>query len=250
MKELLDILANRASVRSFDTSKPLPRETIDRLLSAAAQAPNTGNMQLYSVVVTTEPESLARMKDLHFGQPMAGECGAMLTFCADLNRFGKWCEVSGTKSGLDNRHGLLLAVMDATIFAEQFVCAAESMGLGSCYLGTVTYNVDAFVRELDLPAGVLPLFSVVVGWPKAEPAGPTERLPLEAVVHYGKYHDYSDADIRRLYSEKEAREDSARFIAENGKQSLAQVFAEVRYPRAMNEKISADLEALVSSWPE
>ncbi len=238
----LTLLAERASVRRFDASRPLEDELLDRLLRIAAQAPNTGNMQLYSVVVN-RGESLQKMRELHFGQPMAGECAALLTFCADLRRFGRWCSQNRTTSGLDNMHGLLLATIDATIFAQQFVAAAELAGLGTCYLGTVTYNIEAFIAELALPQGVVPLYSIAVGWPAAGAHTLSDRLPMEAIVHREKYRD---ADIAETYAAKEALPESAGFIAENGKETLAQVYAEVRYPKAMNEEISETLRRLTS----
>lgn len=233
---------SRASVRAFSKEHVLTDTELYELLAAAAQAPTTGNMQLYSVIVTREPEALARVAKLHLGQPAAVGCQALLTFCADKHRFARWCELRGARTGFDNLSGDLLAIVDATIFAEQFTLLAEAAGLGCCYLGTVTYDLDGFCRELELPRGVVPLFSIAVGYPAegAKPA-PSDRLPLAAIVHREKYHDYSDGDIARIYAEKEALPDSPRFIAENGKETLAQVYAEVRYPEDMNRKISSDL---------
>ncbi|MBD5174919.1 MAG: NADPH-dependent oxidoreductase [Bacteroidales bacterium] len=233
---------SRGSVRAFSKDKILTDEMLDELLEGAAQAPTTGNMQLYSVVVTRRPEAIERMARLHLGQPAAVNCQALLTFCADKYRFGRWCRLRKARTGFENLSGDLLAIVDATIFAEQFTLLAEASGLGCCYLGTVTYDLDGFSRELKLPRGVVPLFSIAVGWP-AEGAAPRpcDRLPLRAVVHREEYRDYSDADIEEIYSAKEALPESPRFIAENGKETLAQVYAEVRYPEELNRKISSDL---------
>lgn len=233
---------SRGSVRAYSKERVLTDAQLDHLLECAAQAPTTGNMQLYSVVVTRRPEALARLGELHLGQPAALNCQALLTFCADKYRFDRWCKLRDARSGFGNLSGDLLAIVDATIFAEQFTLLAEASGLGCCYLGTVTYDLDGFCRELGLPRGVVPLFSIAVGYPAegAEPK-PCDRLPLNAVVHREKYHDYTDDDIARIYAEKEALPDSPRFIAENGKETLAQVYAEVRYPEEMNRKISSDL---------
>lgn len=248
IKHNLTRMAHRATVRRYDASGPIDDNVLDAVLRAASHAPSTGNMQLYTVIVSRDPEALKRLQALHLGQPMAGSCSALLTFCADTRRFARWCEARKTSSGLDNLSGLLLAVADATIFAQQAVAAAEAAGIGTCYLGTVTYDLDGFARELELPDGVLPLFAVAMGYPDGELPQPSDRLPLEAVVHREKYHDPSDADIDRYYADKEELEESARFIAENGRETLAQVYAEVRYPRAMNEKISDDLRAFVGKW--
>ncbi len=238
---ILEKLTGRATVRRFDPSRRISDDTLDRILTAASHAPTTGNMQLYSVIVSRDPIRLGRLQELHLGQPMAGNCSALLTFCADIRRFRCWCNARKAKSGLDNPSGLLLAVVDTAIFAQQTVTAAEALGIGSCYLGTVTYDLDGFTSELDIPSGVIPLFAVALGYPLDEVPEPSDRLPLEATVHYEKYHNPDKNDIDSYYATKEALEESAGFIAENGRETLAQVYAEIRYPEEMNKKISADL---------
>lgn len=241
LDEVCRPLLQRASVRNFDTSRTIGPEELDRLLEAAAHAPTTGNMQLYSVIVTTAPERRKRMRELHAGQPVAENCAALLTFCADTRRFAAWCDRRQTRSGLNNFSGWLMAVTDATIFAQQFVALAEQAGLGTCYLGTVTYDLPAFCYELDCPMGVTPLFSLAVGVPAGEKPAPSDRLPLEAFVHREKYHDPNAADIDRYYGAKEGLEVNIKFVEENGRRTLAQVYAEVRYPGPQNQRISADL---------
>ncbi len=237
-----DFFHSRASVRSFSSTKILSEAELEALLSAAAHAPSTGNMQLYSVIVTRDPERKAALAELHLGQPSAKNCHALLTFCADVRRFGKWCNARHTQNSLDNAGGKLTAIIDATIFAQQFVTAAEQAGVGCCYLGTVTYNLDGFSKALQLPEGVIPLFSVAVGYPEETVrTSPSDRLPLGAIVSHEVYHDPSAADIDLWYAEKEQLEESKRFVAENFRQTLAQVYAEIRYPRELHERVGQEL---------
>ena len=84
--------AARGSVRVF-SDKPLENNVLDNILAAASHAPTTGNMQLYSVVVSRRPEALGQLRKLHQGQPCVTGCQALLTFCADLRRFSRWCEL-------------------------------------------------------------------------------------------------------------------------------------------------------------
>lgn len=231
----MDFFMNRATVRRFD-SKPVDPAVIKALVEAAAHAPNTGNMQLYSVVVTTSEEGLKRLAPLHFNQPAATGAPVLLTVCADIRRFGEWCEAREAHSGLENFGGWLSAITDAAIFAQQLVTAAEADGLGACFLGTATYNVDGFREALGLPEGVLPLVGISLGYPAEKPE-PSDRLPVEAILHEERYHDATPEDIDRWYARKEEFEASAGFIEENGKKTLAQVYSEVRYPRALNEQV-------------
>lgn len=230
--------ATRASIRRYDPSREVDKELLTRLLDLARMAPNTGNMQLYSVVVTTDAARLrALAAEGHFNQPAAAGAKAILTFCIDMRRFARWCELSGTASSLGNLQGLTWAAIDTTIFAQQFVTLAEMEGLGTCYLGTTTYNPEPISRLLNLPSGVLPLISVSVGWP-AESGDEKQRLPLESVVHFEEYSDPDNAGIQELYRATEQHPASQRFIKENDKPSLAHVFTEVRYKREDAEAFS------------
>ena len=239
-----DFFNRRASVRSFSASRHLDRATLDSLLEAATHAPTPGNMQLYTAVVTTDPAIKERLAELHLRQPAATGCDTLLTFCADVRRFGKWCQARHTSNSLDNAGGRITAIIDTAIFAQQFVTAAEQSGLGCVYLGSVTYNLDGFRKALGIPEGgdVIPLFSVAVGYPAdGVEFKPSDRLPLDAVVSRETYRDPDAAAIDAYYAAKEQLEDSPRFIAENNKTTLAQVYSEVRYPRELNLSLGRQL---------
>ena len=135
--------------------------------------------------------------------------------------------------GYDNFLSFMTAAIDALLVAQTVCIAAESESLGICYLGTTTYNAHKIIEVLNLPKGVVPVTTVTVGWP-AENPDQVERLPLEAIIHHESYKDYSDDDIERFYKEKEGRSDSQQFVNENNKETLAQVFTDVRYKKADN----------------
>lgn len=226
----------RRSIRRFSDREVEPL-LLDEILTEACKAPTTGGMQLYSVIVSRSPEMLERLRPLHFNQPAAAGAKVMLTVCADFGRFSRWCRASGADPGYDNFLSFTSAMLDATIYAQQVATIAEQRGLGTCYLGTVTYNADAISEVLELPELVVPVACLAIGWPDEEGV-PTERLPLQAFAYAEKYPELSDEEIMELYKAKDDYEPNARFVAENGKQSLAQVFTDVRYPRAMNEEFS------------
>lgn len=232
----LDYFTNRRTIRNY-TDQKISRAELNALIEAASHAPTTGNMQLYSVVVTQDEEGKHRLAPAHFNQPTVESAAAVLTFCADFNRFIKWCEQRDAQAGYDNFQAWMWSVEDTMIFAQQFVTLAEMSGLGTCYLGTTTYNAPEIAQLLNLPKYVVPITTVTVGYPASE-SQVSDRLPLCAIMHDEKYADYSAEDIDKIYAEKEAREDSKRFVAENGKKTLAQVFTDVRYPKADNELFS------------
>lgn len=228
---------NRRTIRRY-TDGDISDQLLDSILRRAAKAPTCGNMQLYSVIVTRSEEMLQKIAPLHFNQPAATGAKVILTICADFNRFTRWCKLNNADAGFDNFLSFTSAYSDATILAQQIVTIAEQEGLGTCYLGTVTYNAKEISDLLELPEMVVPVACVSLGWP-AEEGEETDRLATEAFVHNERYRRDSDDEILRLYRPKEDFPPNAGYAAQNCKDNLAQVFAEVRYPRAANEAFSA-----------
>lgn len=231
------------TIRKY-SDKDIPDDILNQILEAAIRASNTGNMQVYSIIVTRDNEMKEKLSPTHFNQPMVKQAPVMLTFCADFNRFNKWCRQRNAEPGYDNFLSFLTAAIDAIIAAQNACLEAEAHGLGICYLGTAIYNGDKIADILELPKGVVPVTVVTIGYPDENPPL-TDRLPSEAVVHYEKYNDFTDEDIDRIYKEKEARDDSKQFVKENKKETLAQVFTDVRYTKANNEHFSKVLFELL-----
>lgn len=233
------------SIRKFKEDQ-IPESIMKRVLEAAVRASNTGNMQAYSIVVTTDSETKEKLLPLHFNQQMVKQAPAVLTFCADLNRFNKWCDINGANPGYDNFLWLYTATIDAVIAAQNACIAAEDEGLGICYLGTTNYTAEKIIEVLDLPKFVVPVTTVVMGFP-AESPGLTDRLPVDGVVHFQKYKDYSENDIKSIFAEKESLEETKKLIAENGTNNLAQIFTEKRYTAANNIHFSKELLKVISN---
>lgn len=233
----------RRTIRRY-SDRPMEEGQLERILEAAMRAPTCGNMQLYSVVVTRTAEGKEALAPMHFNQPMVRGAQAVLTVCADFNRFTRWCELSHATPGYDNLLSFLEAFQDAQIFAQQICTIAESEGLGTCYLGTVLYNADKISQLLNLPNLCVPVACVTIGWP-AEEGIETERLPLRAVIHEEKYRNDSDEEILELFKSKEEYEPNRQFVKENGKETLAQVFTDIRYPGPLNREVSEMLGRLL-----
>ncbi len=233
---MLSILTDRKTIRKY-TGKDIGEDLLHQLLDASCRASTTGNMQVYSIIETRDPDIKKKLAPCHFNQPMVENAPVVLTFCADFNRFNKWCRQRKAEPGYDNFLSFMTATIDAIIVAQTLCVAAESMGLGICYLGTTTYMAEQIINILELPPGVVPVTTVTLGWPAENPEQ-IDRLPLKAVLHKEKYCDYSQQDIDRYFSEKEARDDSKQFIEENNKETLAQVFTDVRYKKEDNVTFS------------
>ena len=236
MKEIPEILTDRKTIRNY-TARPVSDQLLEKLLIAGCRASNTGNMQVYSIIITRDPSKKTELAPCHFNQKMVTEAPVVLTFCADFNRFSRWCELRNAVPGYDNFLSFFTAAIDALLVAQTVCIAAEAEGLGICYLGTTTYMAHKIIEILNIPAGVVPVTTVTLGWPAEDPEQP-DRLPLESVIHNEVYKVYSDDDIVKYYHEKEARADSRQFVRENSKETLAQVFTDIRYTRNDNVQFS------------
>ena len=235
----MENLKLRRTIRKYQ-SKDISAELLNDLLESAFRASTVGNMQAYSVVVTRDAARKARLAPAHFNQPMVQEAPVVLTFCIDLHRFSEWCKLRKAQPGYNNFEWFVTGAIDALLAAQTFCVAAEEKGLGICYLGTTTYNPQMIIEALELPELVFPITTVTVGWPAENPAQ-VDRLPLEAIVHDETYHDYTAEAIDRLYAYKESLPENMRFVEENQKETLAQVFTDVRYTQKDNEAMSVKL---------
>ena len=196
-----------------------------------------GNMQLYSVVVTRSDEGKKALAPAHFNQPMVTSAPVVLTICADFRRATDWCMQRNADPGYDNFLSFINASTDALLFTQTFCCLAEEAGLGLCFLGTTVYMPDMIIDALQLPELVMPVATLTLGWPDEEPAL-TDRLPLASFVHEETYKPYTPAAIDEYYAEKEALEENREFVRINNKQTLAQIFTDIRYTRKDNIAMS------------
>lgn len=233
-----EFFKNRYTVRQY-SDKSIDEALLMDMLDAASHAPNTGNMQWYSAIVTTDPANKKKLAPAHFNQPQVEGSAAVVTFCIDLNRFEAWCRLRNAEPGFSNFQSFVAAIIDTSLVAQQFCTIAEMNGLGTCYLGTTTYNAPQIAEALALPERVVPVTTITVGYPFAGTViWPTWRLPVEAWVHKEKYSEPSKDEIAEWYSGIENDPSSAKFIEENSKETLAQVFTDVRYPRESAEYFS------------
>jgi nitroreductase len=234
------------SIRNF-TAEDIDEQTLDLILKAACNGSTMGNMQLYSIIVTKDKEKMKAMAPFHFNQSIATNAPVILTFIADFNRFNKYCEYRDAETGAySNLQSYHWAVIDAVIAAQNACVAAESLGLGICWLGTITYNADKFIEALQLPKHTVPVACIALGYPNEQPEL-TDKLPLEALVHYEIYNDYTKESIDWLYTEKEAHENTKKLLEENNLPNLARIFTECRYTKADNEHFAKTLENVLKA---
>ena len=235
MKNLL----TRRTIRQY-AERDVEPQLLNRLISEAARTQTMGNLQLYSVVVTRSAEMKQQLAPAHFGQPMVTQAPVVLTICADFNRTTQWARCRQATPGYNNMLSYQNAATDALLFTQTLCCLMDEEGLGYCYLGTTVYQPQLIIDILQLPQLVMPVATLTVGWPAEEPPL-SDRLPLESFVHEETYHDYTPASIDAYYHDKEALPENRHFVELNNKETLAQVFTDIRYTRHDNEAMSATL---------
>ena len=234
-------LLTRRSIRKY-TDQDVSEELLNRLMTEAARTQTMGNLQLYSVIVTRSKEMKEKLSPAHFNQPMVKEAPVVLTICADFNRTSFWAKCRNAVPGYYNFLSFINAATDALLYTQTLCNLMDEEGLGYCYLGTTVYQPQQIIDILQLPQLVMPVATLTVGWPDEEPPL-SDRLPLESFVHQETYQDYLDKDIDTYYKYKEELEENRHFVRINHKETLAQVFTDIRYTRKDNEAMSETLIA-------
>ncbi len=239
MNSTTKTLLEHKTIRKYKNDD-ISDDLLYKILECGFRASTTGNMQVYSVLITRDIERRKKLCELQFNQKMIEQAPVALTFCAYFNRFNKWCKQRNAEPGYDNFLSFLTAAIDALLVAQNACVAAESEGLGICYLGPTIYQADKLIEFFDLPKGVVPVTTVVVGYPD-EDLEQVDRLPAEGVIHHEKYKDYSQEDINNIYEYKENLPLTKDLIEENKVDNLAQIFAHKRYTKKDNIHFSKAL---------
>lgn len=188
MNPTIDALLRRKSVRSY-ADKAIPPQARQAILNAAIQAPTAGNMTLYTILDITDPAIKARLAVTCDNQPFIATAPMVLIFCADCHR---WYELF-LRHVAPVRHpdlgDLLLANSDALIAAQNAVVAAESLGIGSCYIGDITENFAIHRELLQLPDHVVPACMLCFGYPTQQQIDREKprRFRVTDIVHENGY---------------------------------------------------------------
>ena len=235
MKHIL----TRRTIRKY-ADRAVSEELLNRLLTEAARTQTMGNLQLYSVVVTRDAAMKERLAPAHFNQPMVKEAPVVLTVCADFNRTSVWARNRKAEPGYDNFLSFINAATDALLYTQTLCNLMDEEGLGYCYLGTTVYMPQMIIDTLQSPQLTMPVATLTVGWPAEEPPL-SDRLPMASFVHNETYRDYTPEAIDTYYHEKEELPENRHFCEINQKETLAQIFTDIRYTRKDNEAMSEGL---------
>ena len=197
MNETLTLLENRKSVRAYEP-RPVARAQRDAIVRAALRAPTAGNMMLYTILEIEDPAIKDRLAVTCDHQPFIATAPLVLLFLADYQRWFDFfrhsgvedlCRRTGTPFRTPREGQLMLAISDALVAAQTAVVAAESLGIGSCYIGDIMENYEVHRDLLKLPEYVFPIALVCFGHPtegqrkRPQPS----RFPEDLIVFKDAY---------------------------------------------------------------
>ena len=203
MNAIIQSLFDRKSTRQFE-DRPIGAEDKTLILTAALQAPTAGNQNLYAILDITDPALKNALSVYCDNQPFIGQAPMALVFLADCRRWYDSYRFAGAEARPPEEGDLLLAVADAVIAAQNSVVAAESLGIGSCYIGDILEREEDVRKALNLDEYVFPAAFVVYGYPTQ---GQKERQkpgrpPLSCVVRENQYRRMGEEEHRRMFVEK------------------------------------------------
>lgn len=246
---VIEQILNHRSIRKYKPD-PIPEEVLQEILQAGIRTSSSGNMQTYSIIITRDQHLRERLVEPHMGQKMVLDAPVFLTFCADFNRMRRWLKLNQAADNFDNFFSFLIGAIDAILVSQSIALAAESLGLGICYLGSTLANGSKIGEILDLPKNVVPVVGFSVGYPDEQP-DLRDRLPLAGLVHWETYQDYTDQDIQEIYNDREVKGWQRYMrskwlreqVSEKDIENLAQLYTEVKYTRASHQDFSRKLLA-------
>ena len=203
MNETIKQLNQRKSVRVFE-DRPIPAEAKAAILEAACQAPTAGNQQLYTILDITDQTIKDRLVETCDHQPFIATAKMVLIFCADCKKWHDAFAAAGCQPRDPGVGDLLLAVSDANIAAQNAVTAAESLGIGSCYIGDIMENCEQQRQLLNLPRYVFPAAMLVFGYPTEQQIQreKPQRAEMAHIVHENGYRSMDGDELKELFAPK------------------------------------------------
>jgi nitroreductase len=252
MNAIIDQMKKHRSIRKYQ-NREVSDELLNSILEAGVMASSSGNMQSYSIIVTRDKAIREKMLGAHFNQSMVTEAPVLITFCADFHRMRLWLEASSAPMNFDNLMSFMIASIDATLVSQNIALAAESVGLGICYMGTTLASCDQIGDILGCPSHVVPVVGFSLGYPDEAPEE-RKRLPLSSLVHHDTYKDYGPEDIKNAYREREvlgwerymAIPELRKMVEESGVENLAQVYTKLKYTRESHLEYSKTVSDYLS----
>lgn len=199
MTSVIELLKSHRSIRKF-SDKPIAPELLNELVLAGQAAATSSFLQGATIIQVKNPESRAEIATLAGNQKYVETAAEFFVFCADLKRPGNYCREYGKEFAGDFTEHFIIATVDVALMAQSLVTAAESEGLGICYIGGIRNNPAPVSDLLKLPEGVYPVFGLCLGYPDQDPEV-KPRLPVPVILKQEVYNEEGDKEAIADYDE-------------------------------------------------
>ena len=248
----LKLIENRRSIRAY-SKKELTQEEINTIIHGAMRAPTAGNMMMYSILQITDQDMKNKLVKTCDNQPHIAKAPLVLIFLADMQRWWDYfliskvpelCEEIGKKFQTPQESDLLLASCDALIAAQNAVITAESLGIGSCYIGDIMENYEIHQEMFNLPKWVFPIAMLCFGYPR----GDKEKIPLtprfpQKFIHFkNKYQRLNEQDLTEMF------QDSNRKIIEKNAENMGQEVYLRKTGANFSIEMRRSVKAAIKKW--
>ena len=197
---IFNLLKNHRSIRKF-TDVPVGDDLLYSLISAGQAAASSSFLQGVTIMRVTDFEKRASFAEITGGQRYVEEAPEFLVFCADLSRPMRCCTEHGGSPSKGLTEHFIIATVDVALYAQNVAVAAESAGLGICYIGAIRNDAARSAELLDLPQEVYPVFGMCIGWPNQDPEV-KPRLPVSVVLKENSYSIDGEAETIASYDEE------------------------------------------------
>ena len=197
---MFEFLLSHSSVRKFKQDA-LSKELVISLVEAGQAAASSSFLQGVTIMRVTDPDKRAAFKEITGGQAYVEAAPEFLVFCADLSRPMRCCTEHGGSPSEGLTEHFIIATVDVALYAQNVAVAAESAGLGICYIGAIRNDAALSAELLDLPAQVYPVFGMCIGWPDQDPEV-KPRLPVSVVLKENSYSIDGEAEAIAAYDEE------------------------------------------------
>lgn len=199
MSSVIDLLKSHRSIRKFKDQAIAPA-LFDDLIKAGQSAATSSFLQGATIVRVVDKVKRNQIAELAGGQRYVESAAEFMVFCADLKRAGNYCDEYGNAFEGDFTEHFIIATVDVALMAQSLVTAAESVGLGICYIGGIRNNPVLVTELLELPRGVYPVFGLCLGYPDQDPET-KPRLPISVILKQEVYNEIGDRDMIAKYDE-------------------------------------------------
>jgi nitroreductase len=259
MDQTMELLLNRKSVRAYE-GKEISEEVKEKILAATLRAPTAGNLMLYSIIEVKDQGAKDRLVRTCDNQPFIARAPLVLLFLADYQRWYDYFQVSGVEQLCDQegiamrkpKEGdLFLACCDALIAAQTAVIAAESLGIGSCYIGDIMENCEEHQELFELPKYVFPISLVCFGYPtqQQQERTLTRRFDRKYVIFEDRYRRFGREEFEEMYRERQEQVFDDRKEVQ-GARNIGQMTYMRKFDSDFAREMNRSVRAMLQAWAE